>query len=46
MDNLTMGVYIEDFATGIGGPTRMKIGADSLLYVLQWGETEKSNVMN
>jgi hypothetical protein len=34
--NSSTGEYIEDFATGIGGPTRMKIGADSLLYVLQW----------
>jgi hypothetical protein len=34
--NSTTGAFIEDFATGIGGPTRMKIGADSLLYVLQW----------
>lgn len=25
------------FASGIGGPTRMKIGTDNLLYVLQWG---------
>ena len=32
----TTGVYISDFATGIGGPTRMKIGADGMLYVLQW----------
>lgn len=30
------GAYIEEFATGIGGPTRMEIGPDSLLYVLQW----------
>ena len=30
------GNYLGDFATGISGPTRMKIGADSLLYVLQW----------
>lgn len=30
------GVYLSDFATGINGPTRMKIGPDSLLYVLQW----------
>jgi sugar lactone lactonase YvrE len=30
------GAYIEDFATGIGQPTRMEIGADNLLYVLQW----------
>lgn len=35
--NSSTGEYIEDFATGISGPTRMKIGADSLLYVLQWG---------
>jgi len=31
------GMYIDNFATGIAGPTRMKIGRDSLLYVLQWG---------
>ncbi|MCO6478199.1 MAG: hypothetical protein J5I94_16330 [Phaeodactylibacter sp.] len=31
------GDYLGDFATGIGGPTRMKIGPDGLLYVLQWG---------
>ena len=30
------GNYIDNFATGIGGPTRMKIGPDGLLYVLQW----------
>jgi DNA-binding beta-propeller fold protein YncE len=30
------GAYLSDFATGIGGPTRMKIGPDSTLYVLQW----------
>ncbi len=30
------GEYINNFATGISGPTRMKIGADGLLYVLQW----------
>jgi hypothetical protein len=34
--NSSTGTYIEDFATGISGPTRMKIGEDSLLYVLQW----------
>ncbi len=32
----TTGAYISDFATGIAGPTRMKIGIDGLLYVLQW----------
>jgi hypothetical protein len=31
------GAHIGNFASRIGGPTRMKIGADSLLYVLQWG---------
>lgn len=30
------GEYLGDFALGIGGPTRMLIGPDSLLYVLQW----------
>lgn len=34
--NSSTGEYIENFATGISGPTRMKIGEDSLLYVLQW----------
>lgn len=30
------GKLIGAFAQGIGGPTRMKIGPDGLLYVLQW----------
>lgn len=34
--DLNTGNYVENFATGIGQPTRMKIGADNLLYVLQW----------
>ena len=34
--NADTGAYIDDFATSIGGPTRMKIGPDNLLYVLQW----------
>ncbi len=34
--NIDDGTYVGDFATGIDGPTRMKIGSDSLLYVLQW----------
>jgi len=32
----TTGAYIDDFATGIGQPTRMKFGKNGLLYVLQW----------
>ncbi|MBK9016773.1 MAG: T9SS type A sorting domain-containing protein [Saprospiraceae bacterium] len=32
----TTGEFIEEFATNIGGPTRMELGPDSLLYVLQW----------
>jgi sugar lactone lactonase YvrE len=39
--NSSTGDYIENFATGIAGPTRMKIGADSLLYVLQWSGNGK-----
>jgi hypothetical protein len=39
--NSSTGEYIEDFASGIGGPTRMKIGTDSLLYVLQWSGNGK-----
>ena len=35
------GDYIDQFATGIGGPTRMKIGTDGLLYVLQWSGNGK-----
>ena len=34
--NAETGSFIEDFANGIGGPTRMKIGPDNLLYVIQW----------
>lgn len=34
------GEYLEDFAAGIAGPTRMKIGTDMLLYVLQWSTTD------
>lgn len=32
----TTGELIDSFATGIAGPTRIKIGNDRLLYVLQW----------
>lgn len=38
--NATTGAYLEDFATVSGGPTRMKIGPDNLLYVLQWSNTD------
>lgn len=41
--NAATGEYLGDFAMGIGGPTRMKIGADGLLYVLQW--TGNGNVL-
>jgi sugar lactone lactonase YvrE len=37
----TTGAYISDFAGSISGPTRMKIGQDNLLYVLQWSGTGK-----
>lgn len=30
------GAFIETFANVVNGPTRMKIGPDGLLYVLQW----------
>lgn len=32
----TTGDYLGPFATGLLGPTRMKVGPDGLLYVLQW----------
>lgn len=34
--NANTGEFIDSFATGISGPTRIKIGSDNLLYVLQW----------
>ena len=34
--DLKTGEYKGIFAAGINGPTRMKIGNDNLLYVLQW----------
>ena len=39
--NISDGTYIDSFATEIGGPTRMKIGSDNLLYVLQWAGNGK-----
>jgi len=35
------GAYIDNFAAGISGPSRMKIGPDNLLYVLQWSGNGK-----
>lgn len=35
------GAHLGEFATGIGGPTRMRLGPDSLLYVLQWSGNGK-----
>src|SRR6187402_580738 len=37
----TTGVFIEHFASAISGPTRMKIGLDGYLYVLQWNGNGK-----
>lgn len=34
--DINSGKFIATFANNIGGPTRMKIGPDNLLYVLQW----------
>jgi hypothetical protein len=34
--NAGTGEFIDTFASGIAAPTRMKIGPDDLLYVLQW----------
>lgn len=39
--NANTGAYISSFACSISGPTRIKIGPDSLLYVLQWGGNGK-----
>lgn len=39
--NAGTGAFIGEFATGIGGPTRMSLGPDSLLYVLQWSGNGK-----
>jgi len=36
------GKYIDTFAAGITAPTRMKIGPDNLLYVLQWSGLGKA----
>ena len=37
--NANTGAYIDDFAAITGGPTRMKIGPDGLIYVIQWSNS-------
>lgn len=37
--NASTGEYIGPFASALSAPTRIKIGPDSLIYVLQWGGT-------
>lgn len=39
--NISDGSYVGDFAGNISGPTRIKIGPDGLLYVLQWSGNGK-----
>ncbi|WP_034261231.1 T9SS type A sorting domain-containing protein [Altibacter lentus] len=38
------GDLIANFAEGLGGPTRMKVGPDGLLYVIQW-DTANNKVL-
>lgn len=38
--NINTGAFIGNFAS-LGGPTRMKIGPDNLIYVLQWNGNGK-----
>ncbi|MFZ1333126.1 MAG: hypothetical protein WAR83_13100 [Flavobacteriales bacterium] len=37
--NASNGAYINDFTTDVVAPTRMKIGSDGTIYVLQWNGT-------
>ncbi|MCF8413625.1 MAG: T9SS type A sorting domain-containing protein [Melioribacteraceae bacterium] len=39
--DIASGNYLGNFAVGLNAPTRMKIGPDSLLYVLQWSGSGK-----
>ena len=34
--DINSGAFLGNFATGLNGPTRVEIGPDSLIYVLQW----------
>ncbi|MEP5614092.1 MAG: hypothetical protein ABJP45_17705 [Cyclobacteriaceae bacterium] len=34
--DIETGAFLSNFASGISGPTRIKIGPDNLLYALQW----------
>lgn len=36
MHNASNGQYVGSFAIGIGGPTRMEIGPEGYIYILQW----------
>jgi DNA-binding beta-propeller fold protein YncE len=40
--DISTGDFVNYFAEDIAGPTRMKIGEDSLLYVLQWSNTDNN----
>jgi len=40
--DINTGDFVGYFAQNISGPTRMKIGDDSLLYVLQWSNTDNN----
>ncbi|MGB0788662.1 MAG: T9SS type A sorting domain-containing protein, partial [Marinirhabdus sp.] len=40
--NATTGAYIEDFATVPGGPTRMELDSNGVLWVLQWSLTDNN----
>jgi len=40
--DINTGDFVGYFAQNISGPTRMEIGDDSLLYVLQWSNTDNN----
>ncbi len=39
--NASNGTFISNFASALAGPTRIKIGPDGLIYVLQWNGNGK-----